>query len=142
MIYKFYNEEVDDFQTEFFLPDKNLKYLKKRLDTIRQYKSRGYQTAGILYVNYETYLNGRLSKNVGEYLHMEDEEKTLNDNYVQGIVSYAVYMESLECIKEYKEVLLKLINKGVNRLKNNNFRVTNLTALNLQKKYKDMLSKL
>ena len=41
MIYKFYNEEVDDFQTEFFLPDKNLKYLKKRLDTIRQYKSRG-----------------------------------------------------------------------------------------------------
>lgn len=136
MIYKFYNKELNDTVTEFFLPDEDSVRRKMgRLLTIQSLKDKGYLTLGVVYVDKESYLNARLNDSVEEYLYMDRQEQETKSQFRRGEISYLVTMRTLEGIQDYKWTLLKKINRQVRRLVREDFSVNNEIALMLYDQY-------
>lgn len=135
MIYRVYNKELNDYATEFFLPDTDLKRKMYRLATLASLKEKGYRVAGILYVDKEAYLNARLANTVEEYLCMDNQEHEVKLSYRSGCMPSDVAVRTLEMIQEHKWTLLKIIYKQVRRLVREDFTVENELALILYDEY-------
>ena len=135
MIYKFYNKELDDMQTEFFLPDTSLRRLAERLLTIQCLKERGYLVMGVVYVDKESYLNARLNSTVEEYLYMDRQEQDTKMKFRTGQMSQDVAWKTLEMIQDHKWTLLKTIHLQIRRMVKDDFSVENEIALMLHDEY-------
>lgn len=135
MIYKFYNRNIDDMATEFFLPDESLARYFKRLATIQSYKENCYQIAGILYVSQEAYLNARLTSYVEEYCYLDAKERETRRQYRRNELDAEVALKTIEMYEDSKWTKLKQISSVVRRLINNDYDVENEIALQLYDQY-------
>lgn len=135
MIYKFYNKELDDMTTEFFLPDENLRRVAERLLTIQCLKDRGYLVMGVVYVDKESYLNARLNDTVEEYLYMDKQERETKRNYRCGHMSADVAVKTLEMIRDHKWTVLKKLHMQIRRMNREDFSINNEIALMLHDEY-------
>lgn len=135
MIYRMYNEKTNDYTTEFFLPDSDLKRKMYRLLYLADMKDKGYRVAGILYVDKEAYLNARLANTVEEYLYMDREEQEVKAKYRRGDMNSDVAIKTLEMIQDHKWTLLKKLSMQVRRMVNNDFEIRNEIALALYDEY-------
>lgn len=135
MIYRFYSKEMNEYVTEFFLPDTDLRRRAFRLATIASLKEKGYRVAGILYVDKEAYLNARLADTVQEYLCMDNQEQEVKSSYRKGLMTSDVAVKTLEMIQDRKWTLLKCIYSQVRRLVREDFTVENEMALVLYDEY-------
>ena len=135
MIYRLYNKELDDYTTEFFLPDTDLRRRAFRLASLMSLKEKGYRVAGILYVDKEAYLNARLTTTVEEYLYMDNQEHDVRVNFRSGSISSDVAVRTLEMIQDRKWSLLKLIYKQIQRMVREDLIIENEIALALYDQY-------
>lgn len=135
MIYRLYNKELSDYVTEFFLPDDCLKRMMTRLLTIQSYKEKGFEIAGILYVDKEAYLNARLNNTVEEYLYEDRLEQETRYKFRTGQMTRDVYLDTMKLIQDYKWTCLKKIDMQIRRLIREDFSVENEIALQLYDQY-------
>ena len=135
MIYKLYNRELDDYTTEFFLPDDGARRLLERHLTLASLKEKGYIVAGVLYVDRESYLNARLEETVKEYLIVDRQEEEIRKSYARGMVSLETTVETLELIHDRKWSLLRKIHKQINRMIDSDYSIENEIALMLNDQY-------
>ena len=135
MIYRFYNKELDDMITEFFLPDDCLRRVAERLLTIQCHKEKGYLVMGVIYVDKESYLNARLNDTVEEYLYMDRQERDVKANYRRGDMNQDVAIKTLEMIQDHKWTILKRIHLQIRRMNREDFSVNNEIALMLHDEY-------
>lgn len=135
MIYKMYSEELENYTTEFFLPDESLKRLAYRLLTIADYKERGYKVAGVLYVDKEAYLNARLANTVEDYLYEDRLEREVKDKFRRGQMNREVYLDTMKAIQDFKWTCLKKIDFQIRRMVREDFDVENEIALQLYDQY-------
>lgn len=135
MIYSFYNKETNTYNKEFFTPDDTLKKFMYRQLTIASYKEEGFQIAGVLYVNHETYLNARLTKTVEDYLYNDQYEQEVKKKFKRGEMSRDVYLDTIKCIQDNKWTDLKILDSQIRRLIRNDYDVENEIAIQLYDEY-------
>lgn len=135
MIYKMYSKELNDYVTEFFLPDLSFKEMTHRLLTLAEYKERGFQVAGILYVDKEAYLNARLTNTVEEYLYLNKAERETEQKFRRGHLNREVYINTMKMIQDSEWTCLKKINMHIRRMVKENFTIENEIALELYVEY-------
>lgn len=138
-IYKFYNKELDHYETEFFLPDDSLRRTAERLMKLASYKESGYQIAGILYVNKESYLNARLADTVEDYIYMDKLEREAKEKFEKGLMSLEVYTNTVVMIQDYKWTLLKKLKMQVDRMIRADFEVENEIAIQLYDQFMQVI---
>jgi hypothetical protein len=134
-IYSFYNKEYDIYEKEFFLPDSDFKHYMYRVLSVASRKEKGYQIAGILYVNKETYLNARLSKTVEDYLYEDHLEEETRKKYKNGAMSRDVYLDTIKLCQDFKWTCLKKLDMQIRRMVREDFDVENEIALQLYDQY-------
>lgn len=134
-IYSFYNKEFDNYQKEFFLPDSDFKHYLNRVLTVASMKENGYQVAGILYVNKETYLNARLNQTVEDYLYTDHNEEDAKRKYRRGEMDKEVYLDTMKLCQDFKWTCLKKIDMQIRRMVREDFDVENEIALQLYDTY-------
>lgn len=135
MIYKMYSKELENYTTEFFLPDESLKRLAYRLLTLADYKERGYRIAGVLYVNKESYLNARLTNTVEDYLYEDRLEREVKDQFRRGQMDREVYLNTMRGIQDFKWTCLKKIDMQIRRMVREDIDIENEIALALYDQY-------
>lgn len=135
MIYRFYSKDMNEYVTEFFLPDTDLRRRAFRLATVASLKEKGYRVAGILYVDKEAYLNARLAVTVEDYICMDNQEQEVKASYRSGDMPTTVAVKTLEMIQDMKWTLLKKLYNQVNRIVREDFTVENELALALYDEY-------
>lgn len=135
MIYKMYSEELENYTTEFFLPDESLKRLAYRLLTLADYKERGYRIAGVLYVNKESYLNARLTNTVEDYLYEDRLEREVKNQFRRGQMDREVYLNTMRGIQDFKWTCLKKIDMQIRRMVREDMDIENEIALALYDQY-------
>lgn len=135
MIYKLYSKELENYTTEFFLPDESLKRLATRLLTLADYKERGYQVAGVLYVDKEAYLNARLADTVEDFLYEDRCEKETRNKYRAGQMDKDVYLDTMRMIQDFKWTCLKKLDMQIRRMMREGFNIENEIALQLYDQY-------
>ena len=135
MIYRFYSKDMNEYVTEFFTPDKDLRSRAYRIATIASLKEKGYRVAGILYVDKEAYLNARLAVTVEDYLCMENQEREVKLSYRSGNMTSDVAVKTIEMIQDQKWTLLKVLYSQVRRIVRNGYVVENEMALALYDEY-------
>lgn len=135
MIYKMYSEELENYTTEFFLPDESLKRLAYRLLTLADYKERGYRIAGVLYVNKESYLNARLTNTVEDYLYEDRLEREVKNQFRRGQMDREVYLNTMRGIQDFKWTCLKKIDMQIRRMIREDMDIENEIALALYDQY-------
>lgn len=135
MIYLFYNTEMNTYNKEFFLPDDSIKRFAYRQLTIADMKDKGYQIAGVLYVNKETYLNARLNQTVEDYIYEDNAEQETRRKFKRGEMSRDVYIDTMKAIQDFKWTCLKKIDMQVRRLMREDFDVENEIAIQLYDRY-------
>lgn len=135
MIYKMYSKELENYTTEFFLPDESLRRLANRLLTLADYKERGYQVAGILYVDKEAYLNARLANTVEDFLYEDRLEQETKRKFRTGQMDRDVYLDTMRGIQDYKWTCLKKIDMQIRRMVREDFNIENEIALALYDQY-------
>ena len=134
MIYKLFNEELNDTTVAFFLPDNVRRRLERAL-ALQSMKERGYLVIGMMYVDKETYLNARLTETVNEYKLMTDQEKEIREAFARGENSYRTTLRSLEIVQERQWSLLKKINRQIDRIIEDELEVKNEIAIQLNDQY-------
>ena len=144
MIYKMENPNIHDEVYYFFLPERGVSYdivldrkVKRHLELIELNK-KGYEIAGILYVDKEEYLNTRLNVAVDEYCKLDREEQEIKSRMYSYYTSRTMY-QTLELIKDRKWTLAKKIAKLVRRLMKEDLSVYNEIALALSDRYLDSI---
>lgn len=135
MIYKMYSKELDNYTTVFFIPDDTFKRVAYRLLTLADYKERGYQVAGILYVDKEAYLNARLADTVEDYLYEDRLERETKQKFRSGQMDRDVYLDTMRMIQDYKWTCLKKIDMQIRRMVREDFTIENEIALALYDEY-------
>lgn len=135
MIYKMYSKELDNYTTVFFTPDDTFKRVAYRLLTLADYKERGYQVAGILYVDKEAYLNARLADTVEDYLYEDRLERETKQKFRSGQMDRDVYLDTMRMIQDYKWTCLKKIDMQIRRMVREDFSIENEIALALYDEY-------
>lgn len=135
MIYKLYSKELDDYTTEFFLPDDSLRRILERQLSLACYKERGYRVAGVLYVDKEAYLNARLADTVEDYLYEDRLEQETRYKFRTGQMDRDTYLNTMKMIQDYKWTCLKKIDMQIRRLVREDFDVENEIALQLYDQY-------
>lgn len=144
MIYRLIEKETGKPITLFFLPDKvhgkfNLRRCLNRITTVQAYKHQGCVLAGVLYVDRESYLNGRLSYYVEKFLEEERQEQYYKTSCAAGKLKREVCEASLKVIKENKWNTMKSIASTIHRLNRSNYPVYNAVALEIYAEYISML---
>ena len=134
MIYRLFNEELNDTEVAFFLPDNARRRLERAL-ALQAMKEKGYLVVGMMYVDKETYLNARLTETVNEYKLMNDQEKEIREAFARGENSYRTTLRSLEIVQERQWSLLKKINRQIDRIINEELEVKNEIAIQLNDQY-------
>lgn len=140
LVYRLYNAEINDFLTEFFLPQSNLVRWYNRAARLLDLQDRGYRVCAILHVDEETYLNMRINRTVEEYLYQDHAEQETRLKYRRGKMTQNVYMDTMKLIKERKWSLNKILDMQMRRAQDKDFDVENEIALQLHDKFlRDML---
>lgn len=140
LVYRLYNAEINDFLTEFFLPQSNLVRWYNRAARLLDLQDRGYRVCAILHVDEETYLNMRINRTVEEYLYQDHAEQETRLKYRRGKMTQNVYMDTMKLIKERKWSLNKILDMQMRRARDKDFDVENEIALQLHDKFlRDML---
>ena len=134
-IYKFYSRELDQYVTEFFLPDDSVKRMAYRLLTVASYREKGYRVCGILYVCKETYLNARLTQTVEDYLYQEKTEREIKIKFHKGEVSRDTYLDTIKMTQDFKWTCLKKLDMQIRRMIREDFEIYNEIALQLYDQY-------
>lgn len=135
MIYRMYNKQNEDYVTVFFTPDDTFKRVAYRLLTLADYKERGFQVAGILYVDKEAYLNARLTDTVEDYLYEDRLERETKQKFRSGQMDRDVYLDTMRMIQDYKWTCLKKIDMQIRRMVREDFSIENEIALALYDEY-------
>lgn len=140
LVYRLYNAEINDFLTEFFLPQSNLARWYNRAARLLDLQDRGYRVCAILHVDEETYLNMRINRTVEEYLYQDHAEQETRLKYRRGKMTQNVYMDTMKLIKERKWSLNKILDMQMRRAQDKDFDVENEIAIQLHDKFlRDML---
>lgn len=140
LVYRLYNAEINDFLTEFFLPQSNLVRWYNRAARLLDLQDKGYRVCAILHVDEETYLNMRINRTVEEYLYQDHAEQETRLKYRRGKMTQNVYMDTMKLIKERKWSLNKILDMQMRRAHDKDFDVENEIALQLHDKFlRDML---
>lgn len=134
MIYRLFNEEIDDTTVAFFLPDNARRRLERAI-ALQAMKDRGYLVVGMMYVDRETYLNARLTETVKDYKLMDEQEQDVREAFKRGENSYRTTLRSLEMIQDRKWQLLKRVNRQIERIIEDELEVKNEIALMLNDEY-------
>lgn len=135
MIYRLFNEELDDMITEFFLPDNSIRRQLERTLKLQSLKDKGYLVMGILYVDKRSYLNARLTDTVNEYIYNDKSEQETKKQFNRGEISYQIAFRTLELIQDRKWTLLKRIHHQINRMINEEVDIDNEIAIMLNDEY-------
>ena len=135
MIYRLFNEELDDMITQFFLPDDSVRRRLNRFAQLQVLKEKGYLVMGILYVDKSSYLNARLTETVNEYIENDKAEQETKKRYNRGEISYQIAFRTLELVQDRKWSLLKRVHKQVNRMIEEEVDINNEIALMLNDEY-------
>lgn len=135
MIYSFYKQETEDYFQEFFLPDETWERKLYRKLTLAQHKKEGYQIAGVLYVDRESYLNARLNHHVSEYLYEDKMEQEYKFKLRCGEIKPEVFDKTMLMIQDYKWTKMKQIAITMRRLIREDYDIENEVAIQLYDQY-------
>ena len=135
LVYRLYNAEINDFLTEFFLPQSNILRRYNRSMRLADLKDSGYKVCAVLHVDEETYLNMRINRTVEDYLHQDQAEREICRKMRRGEVSQNVFVDTVKLIKEHKWTLMKILDMQMRRANDRDFDVDNEIALQLHDRF-------
>ena len=140
MIYSFYREGegMEDsffFLHKFFLPDTTWERKHDRKMELAQLKKEGYQIAGVLYVDKESYLNARLNYHVAEYIYEDNLEQKYKLKLKCGEITPEVFDDTILMSEDYKWTKMKQIALTMRRLMREDFEIENEVAIQLYDQY-------